>query len=86
MVALSTGGGYGLYRLILRRSGVTRVNALMLLMAPVWGVLFGEPFGTQTAVGMAAALAAVTVVHRGEDRGGTGPRHRRIGAGSRSSP
>ncbi|MEU2263250.1 hypothetical protein ABZ557_23875 [Streptomyces sp. NPDC019645] len=88
LVALSAVGGDGLYWLILRRSGVTRVNALMFLMAPVtavWGaLLFGEPFGA--AVGMAASLAAVTVVHRDGDRGGTGPRPHRIGAGSRSSP
>ncbi|MGY0067497.1 DMT family transporter [Streptomyces sp. QTS137] len=73
LVALSTFGGYGLYWLILRRSGVTRVNTLMFLMAPVtavWGALaFGEPFGPQTALGLAAGLAAVVVVHRG----GTSP-------------
>ncbi|MGW6058242.1 DMT family transporter [Streptomyces sp. NPDC055189] len=70
LVTLSTFGGYGLYWLILRRSGVTRVNTLMFLMAPVtalWGALmFGEPFGVQTALGLAVGLAAVAVVHRGE--------------------
>ncbi|MFD4582278.1 hypothetical protein [Streptomyces sp. NPDC058434] len=89
-MALSPCGGNGLYGLILRRSGVTLVNALMFLMAPVtavWGaLLFGAPFGAQTAVGMAAALAAAIAVHRGEDRGGTGPRPHRIGAGPRSFP
>ncbi|MFD9967455.1 DMT family transporter [Streptomyces sp. NPDC059011] len=68
LVALSTLGGYGLYWLILRRSGVARVNALMFLMAPVtavWGALLhGEPFGVRTGAGMAAALAAVAIVHR----------------------
>src|ERR1041384_7850922 len=48
---------------------VTEVNTLMFLMAPVtavWGALmFGEPFGVQTAVGLGAGLAAVVVVHRG---------------------
>ena len=67
LVILSTFGGYGLYWLVLRRSGVTRVNTLMFLMAPVtavWGALmFGEPFTTQTGVGLAVALAAVAVVH-----------------------
>lgn len=70
LVALSTFGGYGLYWLILRRSGVTKVNTLMFLMAPVtavWGALmFGEPFGPQTALGLTVGLAAVAIVHRGE--------------------
>lgn len=70
LVVLSTFGGYGLYWLILRRSGVTKVNTLMFLMAPVtavWGALmFGEPFGTQTVVGLALGLLAVAVVHRGD--------------------
>ncbi|TDE51509.1 DMT family transporter [Nonomuraea mesophila] len=69
LVALSTFGGYGLYWLIMRRSGVTKVNTLMFLMAPVtavWGALmFGEPFHAQTAVGLAVCLAAVVIVHRG---------------------
>ena len=76
LVALSTFGGYGLYWIILRRSGVTQVNALMFLMAPVtavWGALmFGEPFGVQTALGLGVGLAAVAVVHR--ERGGRGER------------
>ncbi|MFG2135591.1 DMT family transporter [Streptomyces sp. NPDC048650] len=70
LVVLSTLGGYGLYWLILRRSGVTRVNTLMFLMAPVtavWGALmFGEPFGPQTALGLGMGVAAVLLVHRGE--------------------
>ncbi|MFI9825119.1 DMT family transporter [Streptomyces sp. NPDC052013] len=69
LVALPTFGGYGLYWLILQRSGVTEVNTLMFLMAPVtavWGaVMSDEPFGPQTAVGLAVGLAAVVVVHRG---------------------
>jgi drug/metabolite transporter (DMT)-like permease len=75
LVGLSTFGGYGLYWLILKRSGVTKVNTLMFLMAPVtavWGALvFGEPFGVQTALGLAVCLAAVVVVHRGGGRKGT---------------
>ncbi|MFF3488296.1 DMT family transporter [Streptomyces sp. NPDC002701] len=77
LVVLSTFGGYGLYWLILRRSGVTKVNTLMFLMAPVtavWGALmFGEHFGTQTVAGLALGLLAVAVVHRG-GRGGRGGR------------
>ncbi|GHJ36950.1 DMT family transporter [Streptomyces sp. TS71-3] len=69
LVVFSTFGGYGLYWVILRRSGVTKVNTLMFLMAPVtavWGALmFGEPFGVQTALGLGLGLAAVVVVHRG---------------------
>ncbi|WP_078883843.1 DMT family transporter [Streptomyces sp. NRRL S-340] len=69
LVVLPTFGGYGLYWLILRRRGVTEVNTLMFLMAPVtalWGALmFGEPFGVRTALGLAAGLAAVAVVRSG---------------------
>ncbi|WP_314414505.1 DMT family transporter [Streptomyces kroppenstedtii] len=86
LVTLSTFGGYGLYWLILRRSGVTAVNTLMFLMAPVtavWGALmFGEPFGVQTAAGLGLGLLAVAVVHRGE-RGG---RHDRGGRLRRRRP
>lgn len=75
LVALSTFGGYGLYWLILRRSGVTKVNTLMFLMAPVtavWGALmFGEPLGPQTALGLAIGLAAVVIVHRGDTSSST---------------
>ncbi|MGW8450994.1 DMT family transporter [Streptomyces niveus] len=76
LVLLATFGGYGLYWLVLRRSGVLRVNTLMFLMAPVtavWGaVMFGEPFGPQTAAGLAVALMAVAVVRgrAGDPAGG----------------
>lgn len=77
LVALSTFGGYGLYWVVLRRRGLTQVNTLMFLMAPVtavWGALmFGEPFGVRTAVGLALGLAAVVVVQRGEKH-----RHARV--------
>ncbi|MFD4028162.1 DMT family transporter [Streptomyces sp. NPDC058576] len=77
LVVLSTFGGYGLYWLILRRSGVTAVNTLMFLMAPVtavWGALmFGEPFGLRTALGLALGLVAVVVVRRGAAPHGDGP-------------
>ncbi|MFF9205439.1 DMT family transporter [Streptomyces sp. NPDC014986] len=70
LVVLPTFGGYGLYWLLLRRSGVTGVNTLMFLMAPVtavWGALmFGEPFGPQTALGLAVGLTAVVIVRRGD--------------------
>lgn len=77
LVLLSTFGGYGLYWLILRRSGVAAVNTLMFLMAPVtavWGALmFGEPFGPRTVLGLALGLVAVVVVHRGAAPRGKGP-------------
>lgn len=72
LITLSTFGGYGLYWLVLQRSGVTAVNTLMFLMAPVtavWGaVMFHEPFTTQTAWGLGVAVAAVGVV-RGTNSG-----------------
>ena len=68
LVILSTFGGYGIYWLILQRSGVTKVNTLMFLMAPattLWGALmFNEPFSPQSALGLTIGLAAVAVVHR----------------------
>ncbi|MEU2308529.1 DMT family transporter [Streptomyces misionensis] len=77
LVVLPTFGGYGLYWLILRRRGITQVNTLMFLMAPVtalWGALaFGEPFGLQTALGLAAGLAAVAVVSLGTGAPPLGP-------------
>ncbi|CAM5726268.1 Membrane protein OS=Streptomyces fumanus OX=67302 GN=GCM10018772_53590 PE=4 SV=1 [Streptomyces fumanus] len=82
LTVLPTFGGYGLYWLILRRDGVTEVNTLMFLMAPVtavWGALmFGEHFGPWTALGLAAGLLAVVIVRRGEHRRRTPP--------TRSSP
>ncbi|AZM51390.1 EamA family transporter [Streptomyces sp. WAC 01529] len=91
LVTLSTFGGYGLYWLILRRSGVTQVNTLMFLMAPVtalWGALmFGEPFGPQTALGLAIGLAAVVVVRRGErPRGAAVPAGRVTAESERTAP
>ncbi|GAA2058105.1 hypothetical protein GCM10009722_16650 [Williamsia deligens] len=75
LVVLPTFGGYGLYWLLLRRIGVTRVNTLMFLMAPVtavWGAIaFGESFPATTAVGMIIGVLAVAVV-AGRDRTGAG--------------
>ncbi|MEU5318525.1 DMT family transporter [Streptomyces sp. NPDC021056] len=90
LVALSTFGGYGLYWLILRRSGVTKVNTLMFLMAPVtavWGALmFGETFGPQTALGLAVGLAAVVIVHRGDAAPSTRVRGRDMDRGDAATP
>ncbi|MFJ7772543.1 DMT family transporter [Streptomyces sp. NPDC097107] len=89
LVVLPTFGGYGLYWLILRRSGITEVNTLMFLMAPVtavWGALmFGEPFGVQTALGLAVGLAAVVVVRRGGGEEGGGGSRTRVTRSTRST-
>ncbi|GAA1458598.1 DMT family transporter [Williamsia maris] len=99
LVVLSTFGGYGLYWILLRRVGVTRVNTLMFLIAPVtavWGaVMFGESFTVVTALGLAVGIAAVTVVTAapgvgrsrpsGAQRGVRGPRAAAGVAGSSRS-
>jgi drug/metabolite transporter (DMT)-like permease len=86
LIVFATFGGYGLYWIALRRSGVTTVNALMFLMAPttaVWGALmFGEPLGPGTIAGLLVALAAVAIVIRPADRG----RDRIIGTDRRFAP
>lgn len=72
LIVLPTFGGYGLYWILLARTGVTTVNTLMFLIAPVtaiWGTLmFAEPFTGITAAGLALGLAAVTIVSWGGRR------------------
>nr|WP_047888322.1 DMT family transporter [Rhodococcus sp. ARP2] len=72
LIVLSTFGGYGLYWLLLRRIGITSVNTLMFLIAPVtavWGALmFGESFTPFTALGLAVGIVAVVVVTRVDNR------------------
>ncbi len=67
LILLSTLGGYGLYWYLVAKLGVTQVNALMFLMAPVtavWGaLLFGESFTVITAAGLAIGIAAVITVN-----------------------
>jgi drug/metabolite transporter (DMT)-like permease len=86
LIVFATFGGYGLYWVALRRSGVTTVNALMFLMAPttaVWGALmFGEPLGPGTIAGLLVSLAAVAVVIRPAN----GDRGLIIGSDRRSAP
>lgn len=66
IITLPSIGGYGLYWFILRTRGVTALNTLLFLMAPVttiWGaIFFGEPTGIQTAIGLSLGLAAVLIV------------------------
>ncbi|WP_250445843.1 DMT family transporter [Actinotalea sp. C106] len=59
-------GGYGLYWALLARIGVTRLNALLFLVAPTTAVagalLFGEPFTLGTAAGLLLSGVAVALV------------------------
>lgn len=68
LVVLPTFGGYGLYWLLVERVGITGVNALLFLIAPVtslWGAaLFGEPLTAVTVAGLGMALLAAFVVGR----------------------
>jgi drug/metabolite transporter (DMT)-like permease len=68
LVAFSTFGGYGLYWLLVERIGVTPVNSLMFLIAPVtsvWGAaMFGEPLTVVTLVGLGLTLVAALVASR----------------------
>ncbi|MFC7622548.1 DMT family transporter [Microlunatus sp. GCM10028923] len=79
LIVLPTFGGYALYWLLLRRIGVTRVNALMFLVPPVttgWGVaLYGEPFTVFTGVGLLLTVVATGLVNlRREPAAGSPPR------------
>ncbi len=78
LIVLATFGGYGLYWLLVGRIGMTAVNSLMFLIAPVtsvWGtVLFGEPFTVLTGVGLGPALVAAVVANgRVSSRSAAGP-------------
>ena len=80
LIVFATLGGYGLYWVALRRGGVTDVNALMFLMAPVtavWGAaMFGEPLGPRTIAGLLICLAAVRIVRGGRGSGSDDRAHR----------
>lgn len=64
--------GYGLYWWLLRRVGVTALNALLFLVAPTTAVagtlMFAEPFTLVTAAGFAACAAGVSLVLVSEAR------------------
>ncbi|MFI7615879.1 DMT family transporter [Nonomuraea terrae] len=68
LIVLPTFGGYGLYWVLVERIGVTPVNSLMFLIAPVtsvWGAaMFGEPLTLITVAGLTLALVAALVVSR----------------------
>lgn len=64
---------YGLYWWLIRRIGVTSLNALLFAVAPTTAVAgaiaFGEPFTIVTAVGFAISAIAVAMVLVAELRG-----------------
>ena len=66
VVVLSTFGGYGCYLLALRALGATGASTLLFLTPPttmVWALLmFGEPVGWSTAVGLLGCAVAVWLV------------------------
>jgi drug/metabolite transporter (DMT)-like permease len=82
LVVLSTFGGYGLYWLLVERIGVTPVNSLMFLIAPVtsvWGAMaFGEPLTGVTVAGLALTLVAALVATWGREEApaDSAPAHR----------
>ncbi|WP_426182144.1 DMT family transporter [Microbacterium sp. TWP3-1-2b2] len=69
--------GYGLYWWLLRRIGITALNALLFLVAPTTAaagaLLLGEPLTVVTLLGFALCGAGVAVVLRSEARASTSP-------------
>ena len=63
---------YGLYWWLIRRIGVTKLNALLFAVAPTTAVAgaiaFGEEFSALTLVGFAVCAVAVTLVLVAESR------------------
>ncbi|RSN45349.1 DMT family transporter [Actinomadura sp. WAC 06369] len=101
LVVLAMFGGYGLYWVNVRRTGVARVSALLYLTPPTtmiggWA-LFGSTLPPLSLLGVLVCAAAVTVALRGAPlrrrdqaahRGGTTPRTPRtdpVGSAPRSS-
>lgn len=70
--AVPTLAAYGLYWWLLRRVGITALNALLFLIAPTTAaagaVLLGEPLTVVTLVGFALCGAGVAVVLASETR------------------
>ncbi|GAA4552524.1 DMT family transporter [Pseudonocardia xishanensis] len=77
-VVLSTFGGYGMYLVVLRRSGATRVSTLLYLTPPttmLWTFLmFGDVPGVLAGPGIALCAVGVWMVlsRRRETVGGSG--------------
>ena len=70
--AVPTFGAYGLYWWLLRRVGITALNALLFLVAPVTAlagaVLLGEPLSVLTFIGFALCGSGVAAVLVSESR------------------
>lgn len=81
---------YGLYWWLLRRVGITALQALLFLIAPVTSlagsILLGEPLTVVTAAGFALCGLGVATVLAGESRGDDDPSSRPDGAQPRSAP
>ncbi|WP_431031400.1 DMT family transporter [Plantibacter sp. RU18] len=73
LALVPTLAAYGLYWWLLRRVGVTVVNALLFLVAPTTALagalLFGEPFTWLTTAGFALSAAGVAAVLLSDARG-----------------
>jgi drug/metabolite transporter (DMT)-like permease len=74
VVVLSTIGGYGCYLGVLRRLGPTRTSTLLYLTPPttmLWAYLmFGDPVGPSTWVGLALCALAVAGMLTGRPASG----------------
>lgn len=71
--AFPTLAAYGLYWWLLRRVGITALNALLFLIAPTTAaagaLILGEPLTVVTLIGFALCGAGVAAVLTGEARG-----------------
>jgi drug/metabolite transporter (DMT)-like permease len=90
VVVLSTIGGYGCYLGVLRRLGPTRTSTLLYLTPPttmLWAYLmFGDPVGPATWVGLVLCALAVAGMLTGRPAGGRSERAAdQPSAGSRST-
>lgn len=72
LALVPTLAGYGLYWFLLRRAGITLLNALLFLVVPTTTVagalLFGEPFTVSILGGLLLCAAGVATVIRGDRR------------------
>ena len=81
---------YGLYWWLLRRIGVTALNALLFLIAPTTAIagalLLGEPLTAVTVAGFALCASGVAVVLASDDRSTQKRPVRTASDGTRSVP
>jgi drug/metabolite transporter (DMT)-like permease len=90
LALVPTLSAYGLYWWLLRRIGVTVLNALLFLVAPTTAVagalLFREPFTLLTAGGFLLSAAGVALVLVSDARGRVSARSRVSGPSRASDP